>query len=109
MDPLHVFSRSAWTQRSLRTTAQEVARRIFRCVKAHFCSAGGPCTTPRKQDLLHQLLWAADGKGLQMAAGNEKADFANIVLPYLPDALTMATWLAGNRADAEDIVQEGCL
>jgi RNA polymerase sigma-70 factor (ECF subfamily) len=58
---------------------------------------------------LHQLLWAADGKGLQMAAGNEKADFANIVLPYLSDALTMATWLAGNRADAEDIVQEGCL
>jgi len=78
-------------------------------VKAHFCSASGPCTTPRKQDLLHKLLWAADGKGLQMPAGNEKADFANIVLPYLPDALTMATWLAGNRADAEDIVQEASL
>jgi RNA polymerase sigma factor (sigma-70 family) len=44
-----------------------------------------------------------------MAAGNEKADFANVVLPYLPDALTMSTWLAGNRADAEDIVQEACL
>jgi RNA polymerase sigma-70 factor, ECF subfamily len=44
-----------------------------------------------------------------MRAGNEKADFANIVLPHLPDALTIATWLAGNRSDAEDIVQEACL
>src|SRR5947209_19568360 len=46
---------------------------------------------------------------MQIAAGIEKAGFADIVLQHLPDALTMATWLAGNRADAEDIVQEACL
>jgi RNA polymerase sigma factor (sigma-70 family) len=31
-----------------------------------------------------------------------------VVLPHLADALTIA-WLTGNRADAEDIVQEACL
>jgi RNA polymerase sigma-70 factor (ECF subfamily) len=30
-------------------------------------------------------------------------------LPYLDDALSLARWLTGNIADAEDIVQETCL
>jgi RNA polymerase sigma-70 factor (ECF subfamily) len=31
------------------------------------------------------------------------------VLPHLADAFTLARWLAGSRADAEDITQEACL
>jgi RNA polymerase sigma-70 factor (ECF subfamily) len=32
-----------------------------------------------------------------------------LVLPYLPDAYALARSLTGNRADAEDVVQESCL
>jgi len=35
--------------------------------------------------------------------------FQALVLPYLADAYALAGWLAGNRTDAEDIVQEACL
>jgi RNA polymerase sigma-70 factor (ECF subfamily) len=32
-----------------------------------------------------------------------------MVLPHLGDAYGLARWLTGNRADAEDVVQEACL
>jgi RNA polymerase sigma-70 factor (ECF subfamily) len=32
-----------------------------------------------------------------------------VVLPHLADAYELARWLTGNRADAEDVVQEACL
>lgn len=32
-----------------------------------------------------------------------------MVLPYLDDAMNLACWLCGNRADAEDIVQDAYL
>lgn len=35
--------------------------------------------------------------------------FANVVLPYLDDAYALARWVLGNRADAEDVVQDACL
>jgi RNA polymerase sigma factor (sigma-70 family) len=35
--------------------------------------------------------------------------FREIVLPHLDDAYRLAKWLAGNGADAEDIVQEAAL
>lgn len=35
--------------------------------------------------------------------------FHAMVLPHLDDAMNLAWWLAGNRADAEDIVQEAIL
>ena len=35
--------------------------------------------------------------------------FAAVVMPHLDDAYALAHWLAGNSADAEDIVQEACL
>ncbi len=35
--------------------------------------------------------------------------FAEMVLPYLDDALTLARWLTGNATDAEDVTQEACL
>src|SRR5262245_15350183 len=38
-----------------------------------------------------------------------KARFADQILPYLQDAYNLARALTGNRADAEDVVQEACL
>ena len=35
--------------------------------------------------------------------------FQAMVLPHLDDAVNLAWWLAGNRTDAEDIVQEAVL
>jgi len=35
--------------------------------------------------------------------------FADLILPHLDDALTLARWLTGNRSDAEDVTQEACL
>jgi RNA polymerase sigma factor (sigma-70 family) len=47
----------------------------------------------------------------QKAPASDKARrrFGEIVLPHLDDAYGLARWLAGQRADAEDIVQEACL
>lgn len=35
--------------------------------------------------------------------------FRRVVLPYLADGLALARWLAGNKTDAEDILQEACV
>lgn len=35
--------------------------------------------------------------------------FAETVLPYLDDVLTLAKWLTGNASDAEDVTQEVCV
>jgi RNA polymerase sigma-70 factor (ECF subfamily) len=39
----------------------------------------------------------------------DQARFAEVFLPHLADAFRLARWLAGSRADAEDIVQEASL
>ncbi len=44
-----------------------------------------------------------------MDRGDSKARFANVVIPHLDDAYSLARWVTGNRADAEDVVQEACL
>jgi RNA polymerase sigma factor (sigma-70 family) len=45
-----------------------------------------------------------------MASGdNDNVRFRNMVLPHLGDAYTLARWITGNRADAEDVVQDACL
>jgi hypothetical protein len=44
-----------------------------------------------------------------MIEDDRNSRFSEAVLPHLPDALTTALWLAGNRTDAEDVVQETCL
>ena len=44
-----------------------------------------------------------------MDRGYNKARFANVVMPHLDDAYGLARWVTGNRADAEDVVQEACL
>jgi RNA polymerase sigma factor (sigma-70 family) len=40
---------------------------------------------------------------------DSKARFTKVVMPHLDDAYGLARWLTGNRADAEDVVQEACL
>jgi len=35
--------------------------------------------------------------------------FADVVMPHLGDAYSLAHWLTGNAADAEDVVQEACV
>jgi RNA polymerase sigma factor (sigma-70 family) len=35
--------------------------------------------------------------------------FQDFVLPHLDDAFSLARWLTGSAADAEDVVQEACL
>ena len=35
--------------------------------------------------------------------------FESIVMPHLGAAFNLASWLLGNRQDAEDVVQESCL
>src|SRR5690242_7346056 len=48
--------------------------------------------------------------GITMAAGeDDKMRFARIVLPHLAEAYSLARWITGNRADAEDVVQEASL
>ena len=37
------------------------------------------------------------------------ARFAKLVMPHLGDAYSLARWITGNRADAEDVVQDACL
>src|SRR6266487_3392676 len=39
----------------------------------------------------------------------DRTRFDRVVLPYFEDGFAFARWLAGNRADAEDIFQEACL
>jgi RNA polymerase sigma-70 factor (ECF subfamily) len=52
----------------------------------------------------------AHGADAAMTNGeNDKARFARLVLPHLTDAYSLARWITGNRADAEDVVQDACL
>ena len=44
-----------------------------------------------------------------MSGDDDKARFASVVAPHLADAYTLARWLTGDRADAEDVVQEASL
>ena len=44
-----------------------------------------------------------------MSGQSASERFREVVLPHLPDALSLARWLTGNVPDAEDVVQEACL
>jgi hypothetical protein len=41
--------------------------------------------------------------------GDATARFNNLVLPHLGDAYSLARWITGSRADAEDVVQHACV
>src|SRR5215468_11147057 len=47
--------------------------------------------------------------GDEMSAEDTRARFERIVQPHLGDAYALARWITGDRADAEDVVQEACL
>ena len=40
---------------------------------------------------------------------DDRARFTRLVMPHLGDAYSLARWITGNRADAEDVVQDACL
>jgi RNA polymerase sigma-70 factor (ECF subfamily) len=44
-----------------------------------------------------------------LTSKDDQARFRSVVLPHLADAYALARWLTGDRADAEDVVQEACL
>jgi RNA polymerase sigma-70 factor, ECF subfamily len=50
-------------------------------------------------------------KGAQeaMSGLDDNARFRSIVLPHIDEAYRLAHWLTGNRADAEDVVQDASL
>lgn len=47
--------------------------------------------------------------GRALAESSAHSRFAEVFLPHLVDAYRLARWLAGSRADADDIVQEASL
>ena len=49
-----------------------------------------------------------DDKDMQ-PGHDDHARFARLVLPHLGDAYSLARWITGSRADAEDVVQDACL
>jgi hypothetical protein len=47
-----------------------------------------------------------DGENNMAPGQDDHARFARLVLPHLGDAHSLARWITGNRADAEDVVQD---
>jgi RNA polymerase sigma-70 factor (ECF subfamily) len=45
----------------------------------------------------------------RVRADDDTARFRNVVLPHLADAYGLARWITGDRADAEDVVQDASL
>jgi RNA polymerase sigma factor (sigma-70 family) len=44
-----------------------------------------------------------------LSSEDDQARFRSVVPPHLAQAYALARWLTGDRADAEDVVQEACL
>jgi len=44
-----------------------------------------------------------------VSGDDDRKRFAEVVMPHLGDAYSLAHWLTGNAADAEDVVQEACM
>ena len=44
-----------------------------------------------------------------LGSDDDQARFRTVVMPHLADAFALARWITGDRADAEDVVQEACL
>ena len=56
-----------------------------------------------------QLRLASSGPKQDALGLDGKARFAHVVMPHLNEAYSLAQWLTGSRADAEDVVQDACL
>ena len=53
--------------------------------------------------------WKRNFDRLDVDDTTDQTRFAEVFMPHLVDAFRLARWLAGSRADAEDIVQEASL
>jgi len=73
-----------------------------------FTRTGRDRSASSSEDDRKSLAGAPDG-GTVLSEKMQAARFAEVVLPHLADALSLARWLTGNAADAEDVVQEACL
>jgi RNA polymerase sigma factor (sigma-70 family) len=67
---------------------------------------GRPADLPRDAS---RAISHVDGDSEMAAAHDDHARFAQLVLPYLGDAYSLARWITGNRTDAEDVVQDASL
>jgi RNA polymerase sigma factor (sigma-70 family) len=47
--------------------------------------------------------------GTHVTTDTARSRFAEIVLPHLDDAYTLARWMTGSAPDAEDVVQDACV
>jgi DNA-directed RNA polymerase specialized sigma24 family protein len=65
-------------------------------------SNGGPGESVDQDPRIHEDKNMAPGR-------DDHARFARLVLPHLGDAYSLARWITGSRADAEDVVQDACL
>src|ERR1700686_932445 len=65
-------------------------------------SNGGPGESVDQDPRFHEDKNMAPGQ-------DDHARFARLVLPHLGDAYSLARWITGSRADAEDVVQDACL
>ena len=70
--------------------------------------SGAWAPTRRERPSSHGAPKGAIGPSLAKT-DTAQARFAEVFLPHLVDAFRLARWLAGSRADAEDIVQEASL
>ena len=62
----------------------------------------------RQQEKLGRISQRA-GSTRGISADDDNTRFANLVLPHLDDAYTLAVWLTDGPVDAEDVVQDACL
>jgi RNA polymerase sigma factor (sigma-70 family) len=69
-----------------------------------------PTTGPSKSERSEMRLVAStSGSRDSMSGLDDNARFRSIVMPHIDEAYRLAQWLASNRTDAEDIVQEASL
>jgi RNA polymerase sigma-70 factor (ECF subfamily) len=59
-------------------------------------------------EILERNRRMTDDEGISAGHG-DRARFTELVLPHLGDAYSLARWITGSRADAEDVVQDACL
>jgi len=85
------------------TTTLSVHRVDFRCTELEKAMLKGRLEGP------DQLSGQQRMSVLVVQNKDERAAFDEVFLPHLPEAYRLAQWLAGNAADAEDIVQEAAL
>jgi RNA polymerase sigma factor (sigma-70 family) len=69
-----------------------------------------PTTGPSKSERSEMRLVAStSGSRDSMSGLDDNARFRSVVMPHIDEAYRLAQWLASNRTDAEDIVQEASL